>query len=544
MATTTGREQRSTLRFEPTRAQLARRRRSLLLPILLLVAISLLAVGGILFWSAGSLNQREALSQQALVESLVEIRRATLRQLVIDYAWWDEAGVSSGNILDERWAKDNLAEYLYSEFGVAAGWVVSPDNEVKLAFTQGETLGAQQGAPLPMGAQDLIDAARQATSIADVPLADFAIYEQDVALMAASLVAPLTGISERNADQLNVMVFLRPLDLKFLESAGLGGHIEDLQFVRGPAPEGYNSCPIIGANGRPFGHIVWHDSRPGSEMLWNAAPFLLVSLLAVGFLLVLAIKRVETAVSSEGRLSVSLYQEKQRRSQKSRFVSMVSHELRTPLQAIGISSDALEQFGDRMTRQERREEAHTIHQAVGTLARLVDDVLVLGRGEVTREDNDSTAPLDLGKFCQVMWREVSIALRSKQELELDDRICAPLETANELALHAILSNLMQNAIKYSRGEGAIKVKLELEDGEYTIAVTDFGPGIPEAQTETIFEPYWRAQDVESIAGTGLGLAVARTAAQSMGGDLRLVKAGGTGDLDRGTCFLASWPAAG
>src|SRR3546814_8142651 len=99
----------------------------------------------------------------------------------------------------------------------------------------------------------------------------------------------------------------------------------------------------------------------------------------------LAIRRVETVVLREGRLSLSLHQEKQRRSQKSDFVSMVSHELRTPLQAIGTAADLLERFGDQMSEPERREETRTIRGEVGTLARLVDDVLVMGRAEATAD---------------------------------------------------------------------------------------------------------------------------------------------------------------
>src|SRR3546814_1399173 len=64
---------------------------------------------------------------------------------------------------------------------------------------------------------------------------------------------------------------------------------------------------------------------------------------------------------------------------------MVAQELRTPLQAIGTAADLLERFGDQMSEPERREETRTIRGAVGTLARLVDDVLVMGRAEATAD---------------------------------------------------------------------------------------------------------------------------------------------------------------
>ena len=542
MATTTAHQDRSP-QFDTTSAHLARRRRNLLLPILLLAAISLLAVAAVFYWSAGSLNQREAESQQALVKSMIDLRRDSLRQLVIDYAWWDEAIVSYGVALDERWAKEGLGDYLRSTFLVAAGWVVSPQGEIKLAVDRGQGSNAVEAGHLPAGANELIVAARNADTIDSVPMAEFVVYEQELALAGASLVAPVSGKPAPEPDERNVMVFLQPVDLRVFDGANAGGHIEDLHFVRGPAPPGYLACPITGINGQALGNIVWRDHRPGSDLLWSAAPLLLIALLAVGSLLVLAIRRVDTLVSHEGRLSFSLFQEKQRRTQKSHFVSMVSHELRTPLQAIGTSADMLERFGDQMSRRERQEEVSTIRHAVATLARLVDDVLATGRNEVAQEKN-STAPLDLEEFCQAMWREVSIALRSKQELQLDNDLGGPVCGVNELALHTVLSNLLQNAVKYSRGEGPIKVKLDREGDDYRVIVTDFGPGIADAQREAIFQPYWRAEEVESIAGTGLGLAVARSAAQSMGGDLRLGSTGKMRGPECGTCFVVTWPVSG
>jgi signal transduction histidine kinase len=258
------------------------------------------------------------------------------------------------------------------------------------------------------------------------------------------------------------------------------------------------------------------------------------------FLLILAIRQVETVVSREGRLFISLYQEQQKRSQKSDFVSMISHELRTPLQAIGTSADMLERFGDQMSVAERSEETRTIRRAVSGLARLVDDVLVMGRADAA-PDRDSGEPLDLARFCRAMWREVSVALRSKQEMALQDRLGGPVHGVNEVAMHTILSNLMQNAIKYSQGEGDIDVVLAREGEDYVIAVTDFGPGIAEAEREAIFQPYWRASDVKDIAGTGLGLAVARSAARSMGGEL-ILDCGGGESSGRGTRFVVRWPA--
>src|SRR3546814_11130236 len=111
------------------------------------------------------------------------------------------------------------------------------------------------------------------------------------------------------------------MDLTLFARAGIGEHIDSLRFLRGTAPPGYHGCEVVGLDGKVIGSVIWRDRRPGDALLWSAAPLLLIALLAVGFLFVLAIKRVETVVSREGRLSISLHQEKQRRSQKSDFRS-------------------------------------------------------------------------------------------------------------------------------------------------------------------------------------------------------------------------------
>src|SRR3546814_15607251 len=101
MFTATGREPRHQPASDPTRAILARRRRKLLLPILLLVPVSLVAVSGLLYWSAVSVNQRAALAHQDLVRSIIQMRKEGLRQLGSDYACL-HSDAASGPCLQAR----------------------------------------------------------------------------------------------------------------------------------------------------------------------------------------------------------------------------------------------------------------------------------------------------------------------------------------------------------------------------------------------------------------------------------------------------------
>src|SRR3546814_15039228 len=107
---------------------------------------------------------------------------------------------------------------------------------------------------------------------------------------------------------------------------------------------------------------------------------------------------------------------------------MISHELRTPLQAIGAAADMLERFGDQMNESERREETLTIRRAVSTLARLVDDVLVMGRAEAAA-GGAGDERVDLARLCRAVWREGSFAPRATQQTALRDSIAAAISAA-------------------------------------------------------------------------------------------------------------------
>src|SRR3546814_5689700 len=112
MVTMTGRGPRRESRVDAMRAVLARRRRNLLLPILLLVAVALVAVSALLYWSAESINRGNALAQQDLVRSVVQIRKDSLRQLVIDYAWRHDDIARLGQHGSGSPAQDDLPAYL------------------------------------------------------------------------------------------------------------------------------------------------------------------------------------------------------------------------------------------------------------------------------------------------------------------------------------------------------------------------------------------------------------------------------------------------
>lgn len=509
----------------------------MLLPMLLFVLLALIAFSVLLYWSAEALNQRQAEAQESLIASTLDNRRSALRSLVVDYAWWDEVIFTFDVGLDERWAKEELGAYLQEAFGINCLWVLGSENETKAAFIDGVFSSVAIRDVFQDRAAKLLQAARDGRTIEQVPQPGFILNDGRLKLIAASIVSPFTSIAgPPDPEDAALVVFGQPLGDDFFNSPGLNSFIEMPRFTTDSPPEGYLGHEIAGVDGTLLGHIVWRDSRPGDELLWRVAPLLITAVLILLLLVGLMVRRVEAVVSREGRLALSLDHERQRRQDKSQFVSMVSHELRTPLQAIGSAADTLERFGDQMTIDECREETRTIRQGVSVLAGLVDDVLLVGRADAARPLATEES-VDLAELCSAIWREVSLALKADHRLHLSDRIGHPVRGGAQTMLHAVLSNLFQNAIKYSKAGSLVEVELAEEQESYRISVRDFGPGIAPDLHGSVFEPYWRGDSVAKVPGAGLGLPIARASARSLGGDLTVE----CDDLDVGTRFVLRWP---
>jgi signal transduction histidine kinase len=111
------------------------------------------------------------------------------------------------------------------------------------------------------------------------------------------------------------------------------------------------------------------------------------------------------------------------------------------------------------------------------------------------------------------------------------------------AVEQILFNLVDNACKYAGNsdEGPVEVRARRDGSEAVLAVRDHGPGIPKAEARQIFRPFHKSAEdaANSSPGVGLGLALSRRLARSMGGELRLKQTGGNG-----ACFELRLPIVG
>lgn len=225
--------------------------------------------------------------------------------------------------------------------------------------------------------------------------------------------------------------------------------------------------------------------------------------------------------------------------QKADFVSNVSHELKTPLTSIRMFSELLAE-GRVANAEKQRGYLEIISVEAARLTRLINNVLDFARLERGENEYD----LRLTDLCDVVRRTIG-SYRPHLEASgfhlsavVED---GPLTVRGDPdALEQIVVNLLSNAEKYSGGAKEVAVEVTA-DGEFaTVAVLDRGPGVPAGLEARIFEQFYRAHDAltQNVAGSGLGLTLARQIAQTHGGDIEYrPRPGG------GSCFTLRVPLA-
>jgi len=215
---------------------------------------------------------------------------------------------------------------------------------------------------------------------------------------------------------------------------------------------------------------------------------------------------------------------------RSNFAAAVSHELKTPLTAIRLYAEMLRD-GLVPSEEKRHEYYGSITGETERLSRLINNVLEFSR----LERGVRTFELRIGDVAPVVREAVDLlrghAAQHGFALELAQDEALPPVRFERDALMQVVFNLVDNAVKYGRGETArIEVSCRRAGEGVAIGVRDFGAGVPREELGRILEPFYRRGDelTRSAQGAGIGLALVRALVQEMGGALRVVNADGGG----------------
>jgi two-component system sensor histidine kinase TctE len=219
-----------------------------------------------------------------------------------------------------------------------------------------------------------------------------------------------------------------------------------------------------------------------------------------------------------------------------RFTGNAAHQLRTPLAALRLQAQLALKGGDS---ESQREALLEIEANAARTAHIIDQLLTLARAEGDGAGSEQVEAVQLGELARyVMSRFVRPALDKQIDLGFDGESDIGLVVAYPGLLRELVSNLLDNAVRYTHVGGRINVSVERDAGSLDLLVSDNGPGIDLDEREQVFQRFYRS-DTAADGGVGLGLAIVREIAERHHAQVVIED---TRD-GAGCCFRVSFPEA-
>jgi signal transduction histidine kinase len=227
-------------------------------------------------------------------------------------------------------------------------------------------------------------------------------------------------------------------------------------------------------------------------------------------------KRTQQLALKSQQLEKELYK-------RTEFTRALIHELKTPLTPLLSSSEyLLNSYNDEITLGF----VNNIRKGTLNLEKRINELLDLARGEVglIKLNREYLYPIHIIKDCITYF--LPETQKKKQELIVDLPDILPVIYADEQRLRQIIFNLLSNASKFTRRNGEIDLKAEVENDEIIIEIQDTGCGIDDSDQKYLFEPYQRSKNTES--GLGLGLYLSKMFVELHGGRIWMSSCKGKG----------------
>ena len=219
--------------------------------------------------------------------------------------------------------------------------------------------------------------------------------------------------------------------------------------------------------------------------------------------------------------------------QKLFLLNSLSHDLRAPLNTVTLNAHLLKLTA---RNEEETDVANVVIENALTAAHLIGNLLELARADAQEQnamESVALAPMlrQIVRRFQSPAQKKNLSLRIEQEADL-------VVTSDRVKLERILGNLVDNAIKYTE-TGGVTLQLAARDGQSIISVSDTGIGISPAAVPNLFQEFYQANNPERdrSKGFGMGLAICRSLAQQLGGDVCLAATSAGG-----SCFELILPA--
>jgi len=242
---------------------------------------------------------------------------------------------------------------------------------------------------------------------------------------------------------------------------------------------------------------------------------------------------VETIVDSVNNMLEDMRNTEQRRQE---FVSNVSHELKTPLTSMKVLAESL--VGQSGIPEELYQEfLHDINTEIDRENEIITDLLNIVRLD-RKEGEMHIAQVSINELLEIVMRRLRPIAKERNVEMVFESFRSVLAEVDEVKMSLVFTNLIENAIKYNKEGGQVKVSLNADHRYFYVRVEDTGIGIPEEAKKYIFDRFYRVDKARSreTGGTGLGLAITKSAVMMHKGNIKV-----SGKEGEGSVFVVRIP---
>lgn len=210
------------------------------------------------------------------------------------------------------------------------------------------------------------------------------------------------------------------------------------------------------------------------------------------------------------------------------FVANVSHELKTPMASIKVLADSL-LTQENAPAELYREFMEDIVSEIDRENKIITDLLSLVKLDKKVQDLNIVS-LNINDLTELILKRLRPLARKKDVEVVFESMRPVIAEVDEVKLTLIMTNLVENAIKYNKEHGWVKVTLDADHQAFTFEVSDSGLGIPEEELAHVYERFYRVDKSHSreIGGTGLGLAITKSAVLMHRGSITVTSTEGEG----------------
>jgi signal transduction histidine kinase len=242
-------------------------------------------------------------------------------------------------------------------------------------------------------------------------------------------------------------------------------------------------------------------------------------------------QEISLRINAENNTKEALQKEKELNELKTKFLSLVSHEFKTPISGILTSATLIGKYTTEEQQEKREKHLNTIKSKVKYLNTIIDDFLSIERLDTGKAIYKTTL-FPLSKVLNEVVYDANMHLKEGQNIQYPKNAEDIIIAFDEKILELSLSNLIHNAIKYS-GEGSLVIIEVNELPEHLeIKIKDQGIGIPQQEQHSIFDRYFRAENVLLTPGTGIGLNIVQNHLRNLGATISFNSRAGKGSTFR------------